>query len=72
MRFEYNHAMNSKRKIKQNIYGNWNGYVGRNRIQEFGTDSISAAYWFLTGEVNFLNGYSDDNFSICKEILNKL
>lgn len=34
-----------KRKIRQNIYGNWNGYEGRRRVKEFGLDKIEAEIW---------------------------
>jgi hypothetical protein len=57
------------RKIKQNIWGNWNGYEGRNRVQQFGTDEISAAYWALTGEVNFNAGYAAEWLARCQEAI---
>jgi hypothetical protein len=34
-----------KRRIHQNVWGNWNGYVGRNRVIEFGTDWRRAEEW---------------------------
>jgi hypothetical protein len=55
------------RKIKQNIWGNWNGYEGRSRVQQFGTDEIAAAYWSLTGEVDFNAGYAAEWFEKCKQ-----
>jgi hypothetical protein len=57
------------RKIKQNIWGNWNGYEGRRRVQQFGTDEISAAYWSLTGEVDFNAGYASEWFEQCKQVI---
>jgi hypothetical protein len=48
-----------QRKVKQNIWGNWCGYVGRNRVAEFGTDEIAAGYWIETGIVDFNAGYGD-------------
>jgi hypothetical protein len=57
------------RKIKQNIWGNWNGYEGRSRVQEFGTDDIASAYWLLTGDVDFDAGYSPEWLAKCKEAI---
>jgi hypothetical protein len=57
------------RKIKQNIWGNWNGYEGRNRVQQFGTDEIAAAYWSLTGNIDFNAGYSREWFARCQEAI---
>ena len=62
----------ASRKIKQNQYGNWCGYTGRVRSYEFGNDEVSAAYWLLTGEVDFYAGYGDEWFQKCKEALNQL
>lgn len=53
--------MAAKRRIKQNIWGNWCGYLGRARVQEFGTDEVAAGYWSLTGEVDFYAGYDEAN-----------
>jgi len=50
--------MNIKRKAKQNAWGNWNGYVGRKKVIEFGTDDVRAGHWVLTGEEKGNNGYS--------------
>lgn len=33
------------RKIHQNIWGNWNGYIGRRRVVEFGTAEDEAKRW---------------------------
>ena len=41
-----------KRTVKQNIYGNWVGYVGRARSEEFGDHANSEAdaiEWAKTG-----------------------
>jgi hypothetical protein len=56
-----------KRKIKQNIYGNWCGYQGAKRSNEFGTDEIAAAYWLLTGLVDFNGGYAPEWLAKCQE-----
>jgi hypothetical protein len=32
-------------RIRQNIWGNWNGYVGTRKVREFGTDEREAAAW---------------------------
>jgi hypothetical protein len=58
-----------KRKIKQNIYGNWCGYQSGKRTHEFGTDAIAAAFWFLTGAVDFNGGYDQQWFEKCKQAL---
>jgi hypothetical protein len=34
-----------KRRIKQNIWGNWKGYVGTRRTMDFGTDEQEAKEW---------------------------
>lgn len=34
-----------KRKIRQNIWGNWYGYEGRSRVKKFGLDKIEAEIW---------------------------
>lgn len=34
-----------KYRIHQNVWGNWNGYAGRNRVREFGTDEAEAELW---------------------------
>lgn len=41
-----------KRTVRQNIYGNWVGYLGRTRAEEFGDHSSSesdAKEWAETG-----------------------
>lgn len=58
-----------KRKIKQNIFGNWYGYQANKRTHEFGTDEIAAAFWFLTGLVDFNGGYESEWFEQCKQTL---
>lgn len=37
--------MNTKRRVKENVYGNWNGYEGQRRVKEFGTDETEALLW---------------------------
>ncbi len=39
-----------KIKIFQNIWGNWNGYLGKRKVKEFGTDEIGAKLWLKIGE----------------------
>ena len=34
-----------KRRIKQNIWGNWNGYEGTRRVMQFGTSERNAKHW---------------------------
>lgn len=44
-----------KRSIRKNIYGNWVGYIGRNRVEEFGCDTHGerlANYWLKTGLID--------------------
>jgi hypothetical protein len=60
------------RKIKHNIWGNWNGYVGSKRTVQFGTDDVAAAYWLLTGNVDFNEGYSTEWLCKCKDVIAKL
>jgi len=40
-----------KRRIHQNIWGNWNAYVGKKKFMEFGTNHAAAEKWLETGEV---------------------
>ena len=49
----------AKRSIRKNIYGNWVGYVGRNRVEEFGENETVANYWLKTGEVDFVAAYGE-------------
>jgi hypothetical protein len=58
-----------KRKIKQNIFGNWCGYQFGRRTHEFGTNEIAAAFWFLTGAVDANAGYGPEWFEKCKQTL---
>lgn len=34
-----------KRKIHQNVWGNWNGYEGTRKVADFGTDEQGAREW---------------------------
>jgi hypothetical protein len=58
-----------QRKIKQNIYGNWVGYLGTRRSQEFGTKEVAAGYWLLTGTVDFDECWSDEWLPKCKQAI---
>jgi len=40
-----------KRRIHQNVWGNWNAYIGRNRFMEFGTNQAGAEKWLETGDI---------------------
>lgn len=40
-----------KRRIKRNVWDNWNGYLGTRRFHEFGTDQAAAEAWLATGEL---------------------
>lgn len=44
----------SIKKIRQNIWGNWNGYIGRSKVIEFGTDEFRANEW-LAGTIEMRN-----------------
>jgi len=37
-----------KARIKQNRWGNWNGYLGNRKVEDFGLDLVKAESW-LTG-----------------------
>ena len=45
-----------KRRIHQNVWGNWNGYAGSRRVEDFGTDEMNARYWLQHG------ARTDDDF----------
>lgn len=60
-----------KRKIKQNIWGNWRGYLGTKCVEEFGTDEISAGHWMVTGEKDFNAGYSEENIEAARNASRK-
>jgi len=50
-----------KRRIKQNVYGNWVGYEGRARTEEFGDHANSesdAREWLSTGKVDCRSSYN--------------
>lgn len=51
--------MDATRKVKQNQWGNWNGYIGTKRAVEFGCDDVSAGYWLETGIFDVYEGYSN-------------
>jgi len=37
------------RRIRMNVYGNWNGYEGTRKVREFGTDARGARDWLNEG-----------------------
>jgi hypothetical protein len=58
---------NAKRKIRQNIWGNWRGYISGRIVQEFGTDEIAAGHWMVTGETDFNIGYASENIEAARQ-----
>jgi hypothetical protein len=50
----------SSRKILTNVWGNINGYVGRKKVKEFGTNDIAAGDWVIVEK------------KLDKELFNKL
>ena len=48
-----------KRSIRKNIHGNWVGYIGRTRAEEFGDYETVARYWLETGEVDYFKAYGE-------------
>ena len=34
-----------KRRIRQNQWGNWKGYLGSRKVEDFGTDGQAAQEW---------------------------
>ena len=58
-----------KRRVKKNIWGNYNGYEGTKKTQAFGTCEIAAAYWLITGVVDFNEGFSPERYLECKSVL---
>jgi hypothetical protein len=41
------------RTIRKNVYGNWVGYVGKARVEEFGDCETCAKYWLATGDADW-------------------
>lgn len=39
-----------KRRVRQNRWGNWNGYAGTRRVESFGLDLWEAREWLATGK----------------------
>jgi hypothetical protein len=39
-----------RRKIWQNQWGNWNGYIGKRRVMQFGTNERDARQWLSEAE----------------------
>lgn len=47
----------AKRRIKQNVWGNWNGYEGNKKTRQFGTDYMEASIWVdQLEQVTFIQG----------------
>lgn len=51
-----------KRKVKQNIYGNWVGYVGKSREVEFGDHAYSEGVAKVWEESNLTYQDSFDKY----------
>jgi hypothetical protein len=39
-----------KRRIRQSIWGNWNGYEGTKKVLDFGLDELEAKRWLEDGK----------------------
>jgi hypothetical protein len=54
-----------KRRAHLNLWGNWIGYSGASRVEDFGTDEHDALHWLITGEQfregSEYNGLIDSN-----------
>jgi hypothetical protein len=64
-------TIKGKRKIRQNIYGNYKGYIGVRQMHDFGTDEIAAGHWMVTGELDFNAAYAPENYEAAKEAARK-
>lgn len=40
------------KRIKQNVWGNWNGYEGSRKVKEFGTRGDEAEEWLVAEQAN--------------------
>lgn len=40
-----------KRRIRQNVWGNWKGYEGNRKVACFGIDEQEAKAWLAGGEL---------------------
>lgn len=38
-------GLRGKASIRRNVWGNWNGYIGRNRVWEIGRNDLDAQWW---------------------------
>lgn len=56
-----------KVRIHQNIWGNWNGYIGTRKVAEFGTDKHRANQWYLD-HVAPKQSYGEKVHPVTKEI----
>jgi hypothetical protein len=45
VKIDYPETPKGKRRVRQNIWGNWVGYVSGRRFWEFGADAKSASFW---------------------------
>lgn len=50
----------TSRKIRENIYGNVNGYIGGRKVREFGTDMDAANDWLNGIETPFISATLSD------------
>jgi hypothetical protein len=56
-----------KARIKQNIWGNWNAYLGRNKVQEFGSSEYDAKEW-LRDQLTPRQTYGDTVHPVTGEV----
>lgn len=71
-----------KYRVKRNQWGNWNGYEGSKRVEEFGTDGNAAADWltdmrieadpFIKPVVDKLTSHNARLFEALKQLENAL
>ena len=42
----------AKYRIKQNVWGNWNGYLGNKKVAEIGSSEFDAKAWLKEKQAN--------------------
>jgi len=52
-----------KKKLKKNVWGNWNGYLGRKKVMEFGTNEVKATDWLIMTDGQFNEAYPKANYN---------
>jgi len=59
-----------KKSIKKNAWDNWNGYIGRKKEIEFGTDEEAALNWVsdvlkkINSRLSEIRSYSNSSLSL--------